>query len=47
MPETAEAAAKGVIDHVQRAIAAAVRPKLNITVEIFPGLQIDQLLKTV
>jgi hypothetical protein len=47
MPETDEAAAKGVVDHVQRAITAAVRPKLNMTVEIFPTLQIDQLLKTV
>jgi hypothetical protein len=33
--------------HIQRAITAAVRPKLNMTVEIFPGLQIDKLLKTV
>jgi Thaumarchaeal output domain 1 len=48
MPETDEAAAKGVVDHIQRAITAAMRPKLNMTVEIFPSyLQIDQLLKTV
>jgi Thaumarchaeal output domain 1 len=47
MPETDEAAAKVTIDHIQRAITAAVRPKLNITVDIFPGLAIDQLLKTV
>jgi hypothetical protein len=47
MPETDEAAAKVAMDHIQRAITAAVRPKLNMTVEIFPGLQIDKLLKTV
>jgi hypothetical protein len=47
MPETDEAAAKVAVDHIQRAITAAVRPKLNMTVEIFPGLQIDKLLKTV
>jgi hypothetical protein len=47
MPETDEATAKVVVDHIQRAISAAVRPKLNMMVEIFVGLQVDQLLKTV
>ena len=47
MPETDETAAKAAINHIQRTVAAAVRPKLNMTVEIFPDLQIDQLLKTV
>src|ERR1700730_2386762 len=47
MPETDEAAAKVVVDHIRRAISAAVRPKLNMTVEILVGPQVDQLLKTV
>lgn len=46
MPETDETAAKAAINHIQRTITAAVRPKLNMTVEIFAGLQIDQLLMT-
>ena len=47
MPETDEAAGKVAADHIQRAIFAAVRPKLKMTVEIFSVPQIDQFLKTV
>jgi hypothetical protein len=47
MPETDGAAAKSVVDHIQHAITAAVRPKLNMRVEIFAGVQIDQLLLAV
>src|SRR6266851_4040986 len=47
MPETDEAAGKVAADHIQRAIFAAVRPKLKMTVEIFSAPQIDQFLKTV
>jgi hypothetical protein len=47
MPETDEAAAKVAVDHIQRAIIAAVRPKLKMTVEIFSVPQMDQFLKTV
>jgi hypothetical protein len=47
MPETDEAAAKSLVDHIQRAITAAVRPKLTMSVEIFAGIQIDQLLLAV
>jgi hypothetical protein len=47
MPETDESAAKVAIDHIQRAITAVVRAKLNMTVEILHDGKIDQFLKTV
>jgi len=47
MPETEEATAKVAVDRIQRAVFAAVHPKLKINAEIFLVQQIDQLLKTV
>jgi hypothetical protein len=47
MPETDDAAAKLAVAQIQGAITATVRPKLNMSVEIFEGVQIDQLLRTV
>jgi len=44
MPETDEAAAKVVIDRIQRAIFATAHPRLKIKAEIFLIAQIDQLL---
>jgi hypothetical protein len=46
MPETGEAGAKIATDRIQRAIFAAVHPKLKIKAEIFLITQIDQLLNT-
>jgi hypothetical protein len=47
MPETGETAAEAAVARIQRAITAAVRPQLNISIEIFAGVQIDQLLMMV
>jgi hypothetical protein len=47
MPETDDAAAKAAVAHIERAIIAAVRPKFNMKVEIFSGVEIDQLLMTI
>ena len=44
MPETDHQAARVVVDRFNAAILAAVRPELNMEVEVFPLSRIDQLL---
>jgi hypothetical protein len=47
MPETDHEAAKVVVDRIHRAVIAAVRPKLNMEIEVFPMSQIEPLLRAV